>query len=111
MPEFQTVCRVSELPEGGSKAVQVGGKLVAVFNHNGQLYAIDDVCPHMGASLSEGSVDQGIVTCAWHGFRFRLEDGVWADNPRGKMGVGCYPVRVEGEDIQIEVPTAPQPGT
>ena len=88
----------------------VGKKLIALFRVNGQHFAIDDVCPHMGASLSGGCVEEGIVTCPWHAWRFRLADGAWADNPRVK--IGCYPVRVEGEQIQIQVdqpPTCPHP--
>ncbi len=101
MAEFQTVARVRDIPEGESRAVSVGGKLIAVFCHGGQLFAIDDTCPHMGASLAEGYVEDGIVTCSWHAWRFRLADGTWADSPRLK--IGCYPVRVVGDEIQVEV--------
>lgn len=104
MAEFQTVCQASDLPEGESTVVQVEGKLIALFRHEGQFYALDDVCPHMGASLAGGYVEKGTVTCPWHAWRFRLTDGVWADNPRGQIGVGCYPVRVEGEEVQVCVP-------
>jgi nitrite reductase (NADH) small subunit/3-phenylpropionate/trans-cinnamate dioxygenase ferredoxin subunit len=104
MQDFYPVCRVADLPEGEGRTVQVGNKLVAVFHHGGQYFAIDDVCPHMGASLSGGYVEQGIVTCPWHAWRFRLGDGAWADNPRVK--IGCYPVRVVGEEVQIQVPGA-----
>jgi len=109
MAEFHTVCRVADLAEGEGRAVQVHGKLIAVFRDQGQYYAIDDTCPHMGAGLSGGYVENGIVTCPWHAWRFRLRDGAWADNPRLK--IGCYPVRVEGDAIQVEVPPPPpRPG-
>ena len=101
MNEFHTVCRAQDVAEGEAKTVAVGQKLIAVFCIGGEFFAIDDVCPHMGASLSGGYVENGIVTCPWHAWRFRLADGAWADNPRIK--IGCYPVRVEGEDVQVEV--------
>jgi len=101
MAEFHAVCRVGDLGEGEGRTVQVGNKLIAVFCDRGQYFAIDDVCPHMGASLAGGYLEEGIVTCPWHAWRFRLADGAWADNPRLK--IGCYPVRVVGEEIQIEV--------
>ena len=101
MSEFQTVCRVDEVVEGEGKTVEVGGKLVAVFRTEGQYYAIDDVCPHMGASLSGGWVEGGVVTCPWHAWRFRLADGTWADYT--KIKIGCYPVRVVGDEVQIEI--------
>lgn len=101
MSEFRTVCKVHEVPEGEGKAVAVGNKVIAVFRNGEQFYAIDDVCPHMGAPLSNGHVEGDVVTCPWHAWRFRLNDGAWADNPRLK--IGCYAVRVEGDDVQVQV--------
>ena len=94
--------KVSDLPDGGSVVVEVNKKDVAVFHHAGQFYAIDDLCPHMGASLSGGFVEGGVVTCPWHYWRFRLADGAWADNP--KVRTGCYAVHVEGDEVMLEVP-------
>jgi nitrite reductase (NADH) small subunit/3-phenylpropionate/trans-cinnamate dioxygenase ferredoxin subunit len=101
MPEFVTVCRLEELIEGQGRAFEVAGKLIAIFLHAGQCFAIDDVCPHMGASLSEGELANGIVTCPWHAWRFRLADGAWADSPR--VRIGCFPVRVENGQVQVLV--------
>jgi nitrite reductase (NADH) small subunit/3-phenylpropionate/trans-cinnamate dioxygenase ferredoxin subunit len=102
MSEFHTVCRADDLRDGEGKTVQVGNKLVAVFRDGGAYFAIDDTCPHMGASLSGGYVENGTVTCPWHAWRFRLRDGAWADAPRIK--IGCYEVRVTGEELQVRVP-------
>ena len=101
MAEYHTIAKAGELPEGAAKTVEVRGKLIAVFHYQGQFFAIDDVCPHMGASLAGGEVEAGIVTCPWHAWRFRITDGTWADNPRIK--IGCYPVRVAGDEVQVEV--------
>lgn len=101
MSDFHTVCRVDEVSEGEGKTVVIGNKLIAVFRYQGQYFAIDDVCPHMGASLSGGYLEEGIVTCPWHAWRFRLADGAWADNPRIK--IGCYNVRVQDHVIQIQL--------
>jgi nitrite reductase (NADH) small subunit/3-phenylpropionate/trans-cinnamate dioxygenase ferredoxin subunit len=97
-----TVGKVGDIPEGGSIVVAVNQKDVAVFRIKDQYHAIDDLCPHMGASLSAGYVEDGNVTCPWHYWRFRLSDGAWADNPRVKTG--CYRVQVVGDEIQLEVP-------
>jgi nitrite reductase (NADH) small subunit len=101
MAEFHTVCRENEVREGEGKTVEVAGKLIALFREQGRFFAIDDVCPHMGASLAQGFVSEGIVTCPWHAWRFRLSDGAWADVPRIK--IGCYPIRVENGEIQVQV--------
>lgn len=105
MPEFRTICRRDELAEGLGKAFYVGDKAIAVFLIDGQVHAIDDTCPHMGASLAGGFVDQMTVTCPWHFWRFRLGDGAWADNPR--LGVGCYKARIDGDYVQVELPDTP----
>ena len=100
-----TIGKVGDIPNGGTAVVTVNQKDVAVFRIQDQYFAIDDLCPHMGASLSGGYVEDGIVTCPWHYWRFRLSDGAWADNPRVKTG--CYTVQVVGEELQLEVPTPP----
>jgi nitrite reductase (NADH) small subunit/3-phenylpropionate/trans-cinnamate dioxygenase ferredoxin subunit len=94
--------KVVDIPVGGSVVVTIGKKEVAVFNVGGQLFALDDTCPHMGASLSGGHVEDGCVTCPWHYWRFRLADGAWADSPRVKTG--SYSVHVVGDEVQLELP-------
>jgi nitrite reductase (NADH) small subunit len=101
--QLVTVAKVGDVREGESIIVEVNKKDVAIFFVGGKYYAIDDMCPHAGASLSGGTVEDGIVTCPWHAWRFRLTDGAWADNPRVKTG--CYQVHVVGEDVQLELPT------
>ena len=102
MAQQVTVAKVGEIPEGQSIVVEVNRKCVAVFCADGKYFAIDDRCPHAGASLSGGSVENGIVTCPWHYWRFRLADGAWADNPRIKTG--AYPIHVVGDEVRLELP-------
>ena len=103
MSRFKTVCKVHEVPAGEGKVVALGRRVIAVFRVQDAIYAVDDVCPHMGASLGSGYVEGNIVTCPWHAWRFRLTDGAWADNPAGRLKIACYSVRVEGDDVQIEI--------
>ena len=105
MPEFHRACKVGDVPEGEGVPVQVGNKIIALFRVNGEYHAIDDTCPHMGASLAGGHVENKVVTCPWHAWRFCVSDGTWADNRRLK--IGSYPVKVEGDDVLIGV--EPQP--
>jgi nitrite reductase (NADH) small subunit/3-phenylpropionate/trans-cinnamate dioxygenase ferredoxin subunit len=101
MAEFHTIGQTADIPEGEARVVEINGKLIAVFHQQGQFYALDDVCPHMGASLAAGEVKDGIVTCSWHAWRFRLSDGTWMNSP--KVKTGCYPVRVVDGEIQVQV--------
>ena len=102
MSDFVTVCKVGGIPVGQGGTFTVDGRLVAVFNVGDGYYAIDDLCPHMGASLGAGEVRQGVVTCPWHAWRFHVRDGVWCDNP--KVKIDRFEVRVEGDEIQVRVP-------
>lgn len=100
MGEFVTVSKVGAIPEGTGAAFSVGDNLVAVFNlGGGQYFAVNDLCPHMGASLADGSLEAGVVTCPWHAWRFRVCDGTWCDNPNIKTDT--FDVRVVGDDIQV----------
>lgn len=101
MSEFQTVARIGEIPEGEGRAFQVDGRMVAVFQIGGEYRAIDDTCPHMGASLSTGYVENGQVTCPWHAWRFCTKEGTWLDNPRAQLKQQKFDVRLQGDEIQV----------
>lgn len=84
MQQSVPVAPVGEIADGCARVVSVLGRDVAVFRDGEAYFAIDDCCPHAGASLAGGSVQDGCVTCPWHAWRFRLSDGAWADSPRVK---------------------------
>lgn len=104
MSDFQTVAKDGEIPEGQGRCFPVNGTMVGVFQENGQYFAINDFCPHMGASLSDGHVEDGAVMCPWHAWRFRLSDGAWMDNQKSGICSATYEVRVEDGEIQVCVP-------
>ena len=103
MSDFITVAKVGSILPGRGEAFAVNGRMVAVFNIEGQYRAMDDTCPHMGASLSGGDVAAGVVTCPWHGWRFRVCDGAWCDNPKGIV-LDTFEVHIVGDEIQVRVP-------
>lgn len=109
MPEFTTVAKTTDIPLGEGRAYAVAGRMVAVFHTAEGFHAIDDFCPHMGASLAGGYVEDGMVACPWHAWRFSLNDGAWCDNPRLK--VDCFELRVEGDEVQVAVAAQQTPGT
>jgi nitrite reductase (NADH) small subunit/3-phenylpropionate/trans-cinnamate dioxygenase ferredoxin subunit len=109
MGAYHTVAKVGEIPAGEGRSFPVDGTMVAVFNIDGEYTAINDTCPHMGASLAAGYVEGTAVTCPWHAWRFCVKDGRWLDNPRSKIANACYSVRVERGEIQVALPDVPQP--
>ena len=67
-----------------SKRVYCKDRRIAVFNDKGTICAfcaVDDVCTHVGGSLSEELCEDGVVTCPWHGARFSLIDGKGVGSP------------------------------
>ena len=104
MAEFQTVAHTGEIPAGEGRCFEVSGKMVAVFLVDGKYSAINDTCPHMGASLSAGYVENGGVTCPWHAWRFCVTSGTWLDNPKSSLNQDVFETRVVGDEIQVKVP-------
>ncbi|GIW99435.1 MAG: nitrite reductase [Pirellulaceae bacterium] len=103
---YVTVAHVGDIPEGRGRAYPVGKRMIAIFYQGGRYYAIDDFCPHQGASLAEGYLDGCTVACPLHHWRFSIEDGTWLDNTRIK--IDAFPVRVVDDKIQVRLPPEDQ---
>ncbi|MBX3438540.1 MAG: non-heme iron oxygenase ferredoxin subunit [Planctomycetaceae bacterium] len=103
MTAWHAVAKTQDIPTGAGRTFAVNGKLIAIFDLGGEFSAMDDLCPHMGASLGEGYLEDGAVTCPWHAWRFCVKEGTWLDSPKSPLRVRTYPVRVEGADILIEL--------
>ena len=97
-----SIARVDEIAEGKGKAFDVGKKRIAIFQVDGQLHAIDDACPHAGASLAEGYLEDGNVGCPWHYAEFELATGKHRHSP-ATCGVNLYPVTITDGQIHVEV--------
>ena len=104
MPEFVSIAQVGDIPEGEGRSYPVNGKVIGLFFVDGEYHAINDFCPHMGASLASGHVEDGAVMCPWHAWRFCVKDGSWLDNPKSDLKTDCYTVKVEGDEILVSVP-------
>ena len=102
MPRSIRVAFASDVPPGTSKEVLADDQVVALFNVAGTFYALDGVCPHAGGPLGEGTLRGTIVTCPWHGWQFDVANGQNCLNAR--MTHTCFPVKVEGDDVLVEVP-------
>lgn len=99
------VAKTGDIPEGEVRCVLVGEVRVAVVNlGEGQFAAVDDICSHAEASLSEGDVDvdDQTIECPRHGSTFDLRTGQPRSLP-ATVPVATYPVKVEGDTILIEL--------
>jgi 3-phenylpropionate/trans-cinnamate dioxygenase ferredoxin subunit len=102
MAEWVKVAQVGELAPGQKKPLDLDGIAVLLFNVGGQYYAIEDVCTHDGAPLSGGRFAGNSIACPRHGARFDVCTGKALTMPAVEP-VETYPIKIEGNDILVEV--------
>lgn len=94
------VADVNSLRDDGRTVTMTAGRPVVLFYHEGEVYAVDNRCPHMGFPLSKGSVEDGLLTCDWHHARFELARGdtldIWADD------VQTFPTHVQDGSVYVD---------
>nr|WP_275943129.1 NifU family protein [Pseudenhygromyxa sp. WMMC2535] len=89
--------------EGEVVAVELDAASVLLTRHRGEIKAFPNACTHLGMPLEGGYVEDGVLTCPYHGFRYRLDSGECLTAP--DVALVCYPARVEGERVQVQVLT------
>ncbi len=98
---FARVAALDDLRGKGAISASVDGHTLVLFDYGGEVYAVDNRCPHMGFPLDRGTVRDGILTCHWHHARFDLASGgtfdLWADDVR------AFPVEIRDGDIYVDL--------
>jgi nitrite reductase/ring-hydroxylating ferredoxin subunit len=105
MAEWVPAIPVHALPETGGKLFTYLDKRIALFRTPRGVFATDNRCPHQGYALVQGDVKDDVLTCAWHNWKFRLQDG---DCTFGGEAVRSYPVRITSGLIEVDVQDAAQ---
>lgn len=106
---FYEVAKTSEIPEGTIKVVSIQDKELIVVNYEGNYYAINRICTHMGGDLSKGKLEGKIITCPRHGSRFDVTTGKSISGPRiGFLKLKTkdepnYQVKVDNGIIKIDI--------
>ncbi|HEX5689758.1 MAG TPA: Rieske 2Fe-2S domain-containing protein, partial [Roseiflexaceae bacterium] len=101
--KYTAVMAESKLAENEPRRVEVGDRRIVLVRQNDKIYALDERCSHLGGPLSDGEVENGCITCPWHGSRFALDDGHPIDGP-ATIPQTTFATRVR--DGQIEVRAA-----
>ena len=105
---WTSLCELDQLEEDKGKYVEIGGFQLAVFLRAGQVYVIDNYCPHAGGNLAGGYVDaQGCAVCPWHAWAFRLDNGQLRDSPG--VAVTTYRTRLLTRENQSPLVQADLP--
>jgi 3-phenylpropionate/trans-cinnamate dioxygenase ferredoxin subunit len=92
----------SELEDGDILGVDVEGKKIALYCDEGEYFATSNICTHEYALLSEGYLDEGIIECPLHQAEFEVRTGRVCTGP-AEENIETYPIKVEGEQIFVEV--------
>lgn len=103
MQRWIEVARADELQPGEGKTVVAAGERIALFNDCGDFLALDDGCPHQGASLGEGLLHEGRVICPWHSWVFDLRSGRCPNETH--EGVRSIPTRCRNGAVQVKLGT------
>lgn len=93
------VMKEEDLQIGKAAIVAAGEEEIALFNYKGKYYAIANKCPHKGSPLGEGRIEEGILICPGHEWRFNLKTGDCMQNPYMKTKI--YPVKLRNGSIYI----------
>ena len=99
---FTVVARTHDILVGQTKAVELEGKRLLLCHTDSGFYAVDDTCTHDDGPLAEGWLDGTAIECPRHGARFDVTTGKVRCLPAA-IGIRSYPVRVEGNDVQVNV--------
>lgn len=102
MGRWVRICSRAEAPKPGTVTeAEADGTTVCLGNVNGELNALDNICPHRGGPLGQDWVEGESVVCPWHAWTFNLKTGM--AQPPVQQRAKVYPVRVEGEDVLVEL--------
>lgn len=96
---YSYVCHVHELAESRAKIFCIDTERIAVYKHEGKLYAISNVCKHQGGPLGEGKILDGCITCPWHGYQYFPENG--QSPPPFKEKVSTYDIMIREEKVWL----------
>ena len=103
--EWHDVGASADVSEDMPLTTKLGDKEIGVYRLKGQYYALEDVCPHAYALLSQGFVEDGVVECPLHAARFEINGGKCL-NEMGQRDLRCFPVKVEADRVWVQVPQA-----
>jgi sulfoxide reductase heme-binding subunit YedZ len=103
---WEYVGRIDEIADNRAKMIVANGERIAIFKYDGKLSAVHNVCKHQLGPLGEGKVVDGCITCPWHGYQYRPEDG--CAPPPFTEKVHTYFLRLEGDKIFVQSSALPE---
>ena len=100
--QFVKVGSLQEFEEGHIRRFIIEGRDIILVKHDGQIYALDDLCTHDGGSLSDGSIKNNDLVCPRHGARFDIKTGAPTGMP-AVAGITTYEIKIENDQIYVAI--------
>ena len=116
------VAQASTIVEGKNSCVKLQDRKILLIRHQGKIHALENRCPHLGMPLEKGNVEDGVITCPWHGSSFDVATGANQDWVNSVLGVSVpkwtakmislgkspqpvrtYAVEIQGDDVMVEL--------
>lgn len=96
------IASVHDVEPGAGAELTAGGRIIALFNVDGEFHAMDGICAHAGGPVAKGDLNGPIVTCPWHGWQYDVQNG--QNCLTAAICQESFPVSVEGDDVFVELP-------
>ncbi len=97
---WHEIANAADINEGEAVLCESAEYNIALFKDQGQFYALKNHCPHRGGPLVDGDIENGCVTCPWHGWEFKLQDGQAMGEHAGTQ---AYPLKVEANKVWVDI--------
>jgi nitrite reductase/ring-hydroxylating ferredoxin subunit/Fe-S cluster biogenesis protein NfuA len=94
---------ITEIPDGGVRTLELGGEKVLLSRHGKAVTCFQNACAHLGFPIHDGEIEEGIITCPYHGFRYDLASGECLTAP--EVQLQSHPVRVIGSRVEVRLTT------
>ncbi len=101
MSHWIPVAAVGDCPPGQSLEVVAGECIVALYNVDGEFFALDGICPHQGGPLGQSRLNGCVVTCQWHGWQFDVRDGQHQISPTLRQP--SFPTKISDGQVLVQI--------
>lgn len=103
MANWLEICGCEDVPSGGKRCVRAGAKSIVLCDADGELTAVENLCPHAGLPLADGELRGAVLTCQYHGYAFNVRTGANVDFPNEEPPVRVFNVEVREGRVWVEI--------